>query len=204
MIDANFAPQILNEINNTIAERFYENVKMNDFIEAHQELPTNLFDQRTEWRGLLNNTYTIHQSDSLLFVHFSIYKYFPGAAHGYSNHCSVNFNLTTGKELLICDIFKTDPESKQIIKTIINQNLPDSICTGIQQDQNIIPVISNYTIIPDSVIFAIDDNILCPIAFGVPQLTLSQEQLKSVILFKNPINYHEISTVIDEGEIATH
>ncbi|MFT4752531.1 MAG: hypothetical protein ACI85Q_000062 [Salibacteraceae bacterium] len=204
VIDANFSPQVLNKINNTISEEFNSFIQQQDFINAYKKLPVNPIDPESEWMGLLTNEYSVHQADSFLFISFSIYQYFLGAAHGFSTHHSLNFNVATGDLIHAQDFFKTDGESQKLVTQLFNENLPDSLCWGIQNDSTLTSLISNFTILPDSIQFTIDDYALCPYAFGVSKISFSQAQFQDILRIKKFSTFSEINPVVDEGEIATH
>jgi hypothetical protein len=204
VVDANFAPDILNNINNTIPQKFHEFSKTQEFIDSHTSLPKGIFNSESEWMGFLTNSFEVNQADSLLFISLSFYQYFIGAAHGVTTHHSLRFNLTNGELIPTVDLIKTDSESLQEIKQLVNSNLPDSVCWGIQNDTSILSTISNFSIVKDSVIFYIDDYSLCPYAFGEPSMRFSNTQLKNVLKVSEFKTFNELQPVVDEGEIATH
>ncbi|MGB1004227.1 MAG: PdaC/SigV domain-containing protein [Salibacteraceae bacterium] len=204
VIDGNFDPNIVMDINNSIMSKFHSSVDKDSFIEAHQNLPIDLNEQNKDWNGVLTNTFEIHQSDSILFVSFSIYQYFLGAAHGFSSNSSIIFDLSNAKTLSPLDFIKNDKKSLTLLTNKFNSSLPDSICWGIESDTNIISHISNFYFKKDSVTFQIDDYELCPYAFSIPKMTFSNTELSSALKKSNFQTYFEIQPVTDEGEIASH
>ncbi len=204
VVDANINPDLLIAINNTIPENFHHFVDREEFINAHLNLPENFNESNGEWKGLLQNTYTVRQLDSLLFINFSVYQYFVGAVHGNTYHHSIQLDLSTGKKLNYTDFIKTTPKSITQIKTIFNSNLPDSTCWGLKNDSATLKNIENLAFYKDSVIFYIDDYALCPFAFGLPDIRFSTDQLQDVLTTPSFSYFSEIEPVVEEGEIATH
>ena len=204
VIDANLNPEVLNKINNLLPEKFHQFTHQNEFIEAHLNLPKDFFSDIKDWQGVLTNSYRIHQADSLLFISFSVYQYFIGAAHGATQQYALRFDLNSGEEIPITQLIQTDTAALQQIKKLINSQLPDSVCWGIQNDSNIIPTIQNMVFIKDSVLFYMSDYILCPYAFGVSDIRFSNEQISPLLKITEIQYFSEIDPVVDEGEIATH
>lgn len=204
VIDANIAPDILTTINNSIPEKFNSFINQKAFIEAHLNLPEDFYSDNTDWKGLLTNTYKVNQADSLLFLTFSVYQYFVGAAHGSTSQYSLRFDLSSGKEVSISDLIETDDASLTSLRNLFNSHLPDSVCWGIQGDSNTLVNIQNIVFIPDSVIFYVDDYSLCPNAFGYSNIRFSTDQTEGVLAAQSFSYFSEIEPVVDEGEIATH
>ncbi len=204
VIDGNLNWDILNKINNTIAEEFNTFSNQKEFIEAHQDLPLHFNSKNPDWRGTLQNSYGISQCDSILHIWFSFNQYFLGAAHGFSNNYSLRFNLNTGGKLNVSDFFITNPPSRAKIKSIINTHLPDNECWGIESDSNILPILENFIFTPDSIYLLIDDYALCPYAFGVNLLSFPKEKFNGLLKNPNLDNCREISAIHAEAEIATH
>lgn len=204
VIDGDFTPEVLNKINNTIAEKFNDFTNQNSFIEAHQNLPENFNSDHEEWLGVLQNTYGISQCDSIVTIWFSVYQYYLGAAHGFTINQSLRFNINTGRLLNVNDFFKTDPKSLQVIKSIINSNLPDSVCWGIEADSNIIKNIEDFVFSKDSITIKIDDYALCPYAFGLTSINYPISDFSEVLNTKEFKKCVDISVVHNEAEIATH
>lgn len=203
-IDGDLRPEIINQINNTIADTFYLLSNQKEFIESHQNLPDEFYSYSTDIAGVLQNSYLLHQSGNYLHLVFSFYQYYLGSAHGSTHNQSLHFDLKTGQLVGFEDIFKTDSISISGLKTIINSNVPDSMCWGIQADSAVIPLMENYTFTSDSLILRIDDYALCPFAFGVTKIGIEKELFHPFML--DTTNYYsiEISPVMPEGEIATH
>ncbi len=204
VIDANVDPQILVAINNVIPERFNQFINRKEFTEAHLHLPEDFYSAENEWKGLLTNTYKVNQADSIIFLTFSVYHYFVGAAHGSTYQHSIIFDLSNGEEIHYSQFIKTDTASLQKLRKLFNSNLPDSICWGIQNDSSMIQNMENIVFISDSVLFYIDDYSICPNAFGIPDIRFSNEQAAPILkapLFKS---FREIQAAVNEGEIATH
>lgn len=185
-------------------ENFHVSVDKDGFIEAHQGLPSDLIPENKDWSGVLNNTYEIHQSDSLLFITISVYQYFLGAAHGFSHSSTYMYDLTNGKELNPNEFIEISSLSSDLLVSKINASLPDSVCWGLKNDSSMYDHLSNFHFIKDSVIFTIDDYELCPYAFGIPEMRFSMEELAPVLTVKSFKQHFEINPVVDEGEIATH
>jgi len=204
VIDANTTPDILNKINNTIPEKFYEFVDQNSFIEAHQNLPENFYDSESGWLGVLQNSYGITQCDSVIHIWFSVYQYYVGAAHGFTLNHSLHFNINTGELLTVSDFFNTNKKSLQAVKSIFNSNLPDSVCWGIQADSNILKNMEHFVFTSDSITFKINDYALCPYAFGLSNITFPIADFKDVLVITPSTFCIDVITVVDEGEIATH
>lgn len=204
VIDANIAPDILTTINNSIPEKFNSFIDQKAFIEAHLNLPEDFYSDNTDWKGLLTNTYKVHQADSLLFLTFSVYQYFVGAAHGSTSHYSLRFDLSSGNAVSISDLIETDRTSLTSLRNLFNAHLPDSICWGIQSDSSTLANIKNIVLIPDSVIFYVDDYSLCPNAFSSSDVRFSNAQISAVLKKQEFNSFSEIETAMDEGEIATH
>lgn len=204
VIDGELDSEAIVSINNTILEEFYQFVDQESFISAHQNLPENFRTSESEWFGYLTNSYSIHQADSFLFISFSIYQYYLGAAHGFSTSKSLKFNINNGAELELASFIKTDSNSLKLLQNQINKNLPDSVCWGLQSDSSIIPAISDFYFIADTIVFSIDDYELCPFAFGFPEMRLATKQLEPALITTSFTSFLDIQTVIDEGEIATH
>ena len=204
VIDGNFTPEILNNINNTIAEKFNEFTNQNSFIEAHQNLPEDFNSNNEDWLGILQNTYGITQCDSIVTIWFSVYQYYLGAAHGFTLNHSLHFNINTGDLLNVTDFFKTDQQSLQTIKSIINSNLPDSVCWGIEADSNIIKNLQDFVISNDSITLKIDDYALCPYAFGLTSISYPLSDFSKVLNIPEFTTCLDISVVHNEAEIATH
>lgn len=204
VIDANTTPDILNKINNSISETFYEKSNQKEFIVSHTNLPPDLFDNNSEWFGQLQNSYGVVQCDSIINVWFNIYQYYLGAAHGYSHSYSLQFNINTGELIPITSFFKTDDKSLQIVKHVINAQIADSICWGIEEDSTILEYISNFALMNDSIVLKFNDYTLCPYAFSINNLTISRNELSDVLVYPNALSCMDIIAVKDEGEIASH
>ena len=204
VIDGDFSNEVLNNINNTIAEKFNTYLNKNDFIEAHQDLPDDMPSNNGEWSGRLSNTYGITQCDSIITIWFSVYQYYLGAAHGFTLNNSLHFSLNTGMIIKTEDIFKTDQKSIQILKSIINSNLPDSLCWGIESDSILLGLIDNFIFSNDSITMKVDDYLLCPYAFGLSTISYAKKDFDSVLKLPELSNCIEISVAQAEGAIATH
>jgi len=204
VIDGDFSPEVLNNINNTISDKFNLFLNKSEFIEAHQDLPEDMPSNNGEWNGLLNNTYGISQCDSIITIWFSIYQYYLGAAHGFTINHSLHFNLNTGNLLNVEDVFKTDSISVGNIKKIINANLPDSLCWGIETDSSTIAMLDNFIFTDDSITLKIDDYALCPYAFGLNTISYNKADFKDVLKLSDFSHCQDVSVVQAEGEIATH
>lgn len=203
VIDANVNPEILNEINNTISEQFYIFSDQATFIESHHDLPAHLYKEEYEWFGTLQNSYTISQCDSIVNIGFTIFGYYLGAAHGYTNNHSLQFNIQTGEQLYYSDFFKVDKTSISQARQIVNTSL-DTLCWGIEYDSTTIKTLSNFTITNDSVSFKLSDYELCPYAFGITYISFPRSDFNSILTTKDFTFCTEIKPVQDEGEIATH
>jgi len=204
VIDGDFTPEILNKINNTVAEKFNEFTNQSLFIEAHQDLPSDFNTNDEDWLGILQNTYGITQCDSIVTIWFSVYQYYLGAAHGFTINHSLHFNINTGDLLNVNDFFKTDPKSLQSIKNIINNNLPDSVCWGIEADSNILKNIEDFVFSNDSLTLKIDDYALCPYAFGLTSISYPISDFTEVLSIPEFTKCVDISVAHNEAVIATH
>ena len=204
VIDGDFSSEVLNNINNTISEKFNLFLNKSEFIGAHQDLPEDMSSNNGEWSGLLNNTYGITQCDSVITIWFSIYQYYLGAAHGFTVNKTLHFNLNTGNSLTLQDVFKTDANSVESIQNIINANLPDSLCWGIETDSSTLAMIDNFIFTDDSIILKIDDYALCPYAFGLNTISYAKSDFKDILKLPDFVNCQDISVAQNEGEIATH
>lgn len=204
VIDAQTGPEILNLINNHLSQAFYQMTDQRGFIATHQSLPEQFYEAQNEWTGILQNSFQIHQCDSLVSIGFTVYRYPMGAAHGITSNYSLHYNLNTGKALDLHDYLKTDLASLQKLKTVINNHLPDRICLGIPTDSNVIDHLENFYFTNDSLIFKFNDMDLCPFALGMTQISLGRMEYSELIKPSVSKNCVEITTVQDEGEIATH
>lgn len=204
VIDANVPPDILVNINNIIPEKFESFVHKKEFVESHLDLPNEFYSGDHDWLGILTNTYSAHQADSILFINFSVYQYFIGAAHGSTFQHSLQFDLSTGEEINYTNFLNTDKVSLQTAKALFNANLPDSVCWGIRSDSAIIKNLNNVVFIQDSIVFYVDDYSLCPYAFGIPDIRFSREQFSSILKTPQFQYFSELIPVVAEGEIATH
>jgi hypothetical protein len=204
VIDGAISPTILTQINNVILEKFHFSVDQESFIAAHQNLPSDFIPEDSDWTGDLTNTYKIHQADSFLFISFSVYQYYLGAAHGFSTNEVIIFNINSGQELKGTNFIKSDKESLNLIVGKINTALPDSVCWGIPNDSNIISHISNLYFIKDTIVFQIEDYELCPYAFGAPEMKFSINEVKPSLIFDTFSEFKKIETKVAEGEIASH
>lgn len=206
VIDGDFSAEVLNNINNTISDKFNLFLNKSEFVEAHQGLSEDirLPSNNGEWNGLLNNTYGISQCDSILTIWFSIYQYYLGAAHGFTINHSLHFNLNTGNIFNVADVFKTDTLSVKKIRKIINTNLPDSLCWGIETDSSTLSILGNFIFTGDSITLKIDDYALCPYAFGLNTISYFKADFKEVLKLSDFSQCQDVSIVQAEGEIATH
>jgi hypothetical protein len=203
VIDANVAPEILTHINNVITDQFYIFSDQQNFIESHLNLPENFYKDDNEWYGTLQNNYRISQCDSIINIGFTIFGYYLGAAHGYTNNYSLQFNIQTGEQLNYTDFFKTNDSSIAKARQIINTSL-DTLCWGIEHDSATIQVLSNFTISNDSVSFRLSDYELCPYAYGITYISFPKSDFESILTSPNFNFCTEIDVVQDEGEIASH
>jgi hypothetical protein len=71
VINGPISESILNHINNSLVEIFYQYVPEQSFIESHHELPEQ-YDTSSELFGVLQNSYGISQCDSIIHIWFSI------------------------------------------------------------------------------------------------------------------------------------
>lgn len=204
VVDANTTPEILNNINNTISDHFYRNSFQTEFVESHKSLPEEFLSKDTDWFGQLQSNYGVSQCDTIINIWYSIYQYYIGAAHGYTQSYSLHFNLKTGKQIPNTALFKTDSKSLDILQSHINSQLPDSVCWGIETDSAALEVLQTMTLTSDSVIFKMKDYALCPYAFNVTDIRVAREELHSIFAMEIPSFCMSIQPVQDEGEIATH
>lgn len=204
VIDANTTPDILNSINNTISDHFYQNTFQAEFIDSHKSLPEEFLEKDTEWFGQLKSNYGVSQCDTILNIWYSIYQYYIGAAHGYTQSYSLHFNLKTGKQIPNEALFKTDSKSLSVLQNHINSQLPDTVCWGIETDSAALEILQTMTLTSDSVIFKMKDYALCPYAFNITDIRISREELNPLMAMEVPTFCMSIQAVQDEGEIATH
>lgn len=203
VINGPISESVLNHINNTIAEKFYDFIPQKSFIESHQELPEH-YSPSVDLLGILQNSYGISQCDSIVHIWFSIYQYHVGAAHGTTVYQTLHFNLNSGKSLYLNDFFKINPKTLPVFKTILNQNLPDSICWGFDTDTSITQNIKNFIILGDSISFKISDHQLCPYAMGLTEITIPKSSLNELLIHNQSNTCFKISPEYKTDEIATH
>jgi len=203
VIHGSISESILNQINNHISESFYAFVPQKSFIESHQALPDHYYEQ-PDLYGVLQSSYGVTQCDSMIHIWFSVYQYPIGAAHGSTQYHTLHFNLHTGAPLELGDFMKLDSQTQKNIKRIINKNLPDSTCWGIEVDSTIQMHIEKFTIGRDSIHFKINDYELCPFAFSEPNISIHKSVFDSILAHGISFNCLEISPEIQKGDIATH
>lgn len=203
VIHGSISESTLNQINNKISESFYDFVPQKSFIESHQALPEHYYDQ-PDLYGILQSSFGVTQCDSILHIWFSVYQYPIGAAHGATLYHTIHFNLNSGENLQFDNFFKPDQNTQIVLKDIINKNLPDSTCWGIETDSNIQIHIEKFVFDRDSVRFKINDYELCPYAFGESNISIHKSVFDSILTHNNNFNCLEISAEIQTGEIATH
>ena len=183
--------------------KFYNFIPKKSFVESHQELPEH-YTISAESFGILQNSYGISQCDSIIHIWFSIYQYHIGAAHGSTFYETLHFNLNSGKNLDLNNFFRITPKTLPIFKTILNANLPDSICWGLDTDTTITKNIKNFIIHEDSITFKINDYELCPYALGLTDITISKSSLHELLIQNQSTECTEVSSTYKTDEIATH
>jgi len=204
VIEGQLSEEVLNEINNSIAEQFYAFSDQNTFIESHKNLPEDFDSAEQDWLGVLQNSYRVYQCDSMVSVWFSIYQYYLGSAHGFTINHTLHYDLKTGKEISFSDFFDLAPSSLEQLKNLINTHLPDSVCWGVENDSSAIENLQNFILTTDSVSLKVDQYELCPYAFGVGEITFSKSDFHGILKAGETLNCREIFAPQEESEIATH
>lgn len=202
-IEGDIAAQAQQKINSIISTSFLNLTNQQEFVNSHKNLSDTLF-SNNDWSGHLSNTFQAFQFDSIITIHFTIHHFYLGAAHGTSDNKTLHFSLKSGALLTFEDFFKTDTTSLLQLKHDINKSMSDSICWGIESDTDLIENLSNFIIQPDSVIFKFNDYDLCPYAFGVTEVKLSNQQTAASLLTIPKGDFIELTARQETGEIATH
>jgi hypothetical protein len=142
---------------------------------------------------------------TLLFTFgFLSNQYHSGAAHGATKYETLHFNLNSGKRLSFEDFFKINPKTLPLFKNLLNANLPDSICWGLDTDSSITNSIRNFIILEDSITFKINDDQLCPYALGLTDITIHKTDVQELLIQNQSLKCLEISSDYKSEEIATH
>jgi hypothetical protein len=122
----------------------------------------------------------IHGTDGLLTILFSVSEYWAGAAHPFSYSLVLNFNLQTGKTIVLKELFKQSVNYLQVIGDYCSADLKKR--DRLEFPEGVLPKAENFqnwTIADQGVIIYFDPYQVAPYALGPSQVTIPFEALKA-------------------------
>ncbi|RDI42815.1 RsiV family protein [Aquicella lusitana] len=131
-------------------------------------------------------------SQTLLSVRFNNEFYFAGAAHPGRKIQVVNYDLQTGKQLALNDLFKANSNYLNVIATYSREQLKKELQ---QQDNDwfekgTAPKSENYknwNLLPEGILFTFEEYQVAAYVFGQPEVLVPYKVLESVIAPASPI-----------------
>lgn len=120
----------------------------------------------------------------ILSVRMSIEGMQAGRAHPYHQRTVFNFNLTTGKELKLADLFKPNSHYLQVIAAYCKKELAKKLEDKFMIADGTKPIASNYknwNIEDDSLVISFDEYQVAPYVYGRQEVEIPYAELKKVI-----------------------
>lgn len=196
-------PQLSSENLSAAAQHFNERMKdftnsevtefeskVNDNLEAAKKLPENL--QKNTFNLNFNASIFTANNTILMGIRFNKEYFYAGNAHPSHDIEIYNYNLTTGKEITLNDIFTPGSNYLKVIADYCRAELTKRmkiqnikvIASGLD------PKIENYdmwNIEPDGLLFIFDEGQVVPYVAGQPEVFIAYKTLKALIAPTAPV-----------------
>lgn len=123
----------------------------------------------------------------LLSVTQEIYSYVKLAAHGLTVQKSLTFDLLSGQQLILKDLFKWDSDYKAYLSQIIKQQIKErdipllTEFKSINDDQD-------FYLTPDNLVIYFQLYEYTPYVYGILEFKIPYQQLKPIIGKDSPLN----------------
>lgn len=126
----------------------------------------------------------------LVSIRFTVQGIITGMAHPYHQHFVVNYNLDTGNEIELADLFDPDSDYLNVIadycRTQLSRKLPNPqmVSSGTQ------PLPDNYknwNISPYGLLFTFDEAQVAPYVYGTQSVLVPYSALKDIVAKESPI-----------------
>lgn len=163
--------------------------------EQVEDLPEELISQLDIDYGLDN------LDNQLVSIHFDIYNYYAGAAHGFSYFETFNYDLNKDKKLNLLDVFRADTKYLEKLSEMGNDYFSAQLEEGYFHPEGVEPRNENwqnFTLTNDSLIFYFDDYAVAPYAAGTQELEVFKEDLQDYLLPEYQATA-EISDTLDQA-----
>ena len=164
--------------------------KVNDNLEAAKKLPENL--QKNTFDLNFNASIFSAKDVILMGIRFNKEYFYAGYAHPSHDIEIYNYDLTSGKEIMLKDIFTPGSNYLKVIadycraelnKRMKLQNIK-VIASGLD------PKIENYdmwNVEPDGLLFIFDEGQVVPYTAGQPEVFIAYKTLKAIIAPTAPV-----------------
>jgi len=152
--------QIISLVNRLIAEQGY-------YKEPHTTSVTGYYEIKTNERGVL----------SLVIINYTYHQH---AAHGLTIAKSLNYDVCTGKNYLLHELFKPGSNYVKVISDIIKKQIKERDIPLIEEFKEIRPD-QDYYIADKSLVIYFQLYELAPYVYGMPHFPISVYDIVSLV-----------------------
>jgi hypothetical protein len=164
--------------------------KVNDNLEAVKKLPENL--QKNTFNLNFNASIFKAKDTILMGIRFNKEYSYAGNAHPSHDIEIYNYDLTSGKEITLNDIFIPGSNYLKVIADYCHAELTKrmKVQNVKLNPQGLDPKIENYdmwNLEPDGLLFIFDEGQVAPYVAGQPEVFITYKTLKSLISPTSPV-----------------
>ncbi|MEG0799498.1 MAG: DUF3298 and DUF4163 domain-containing protein [Romboutsia sp.] len=175
--------KVINQINKDIEDVVFK--FRNDIKSASKEYAKGYKEGDMKYKYEVFSEYKVaYNKDNTLSIPFTMYE-FTGGAHGMTNIKSFNYDLLTGEEILLKDMFKDGVDYKSVLNSYIKDDIDNT------EDKNIyftgdmgfkgIGDNQNFYISEDGIVVYFSLYEIAPYSSGIPMFTISWDQLNKYL-----------------------
>lgn len=136
----------------------------------------------------IDGNYTVgEQTNRIISFHFTFLYSAQYFAHPATYSKTLNYNLQTGKNMTLAEIFKPNSNYQTTLATLLKSDLEkrfkddpsanDFITEGLAKSENI----QNFLLTPTSLVIVIDPAIVAPDATGTVQVSIPYSSLQTIL-----------------------
>jgi len=143
--------------------------------------------------------------NQLTSLHFNIFNYNAGAAHGFDYFETLNYDLVKDKKLTLQDVFRADTKYLEKLSQLGNDYFSQQFEQGYFHPEGVEPRNENwvnFALTPDSIIFYFADYAVAPYSEGTQELEISRVDLKDYIMPEYQPSAEDVA--VSENEAKTY
>ncbi len=122
--------------------------------------------------------------DHLISVRFTMQGFIASMAHPYHYHRVITFNLDTGEQLELADLFAPNTDYLTVLSTIARNSLSKHLANKNMVEEGTLPTLNNFknwNLKPDGLLITFDEYQVAPYVNGAQTVLIPYPDLKAIV-----------------------